>query len=99
MQRKRSETVTTDPVLEQSAVLDLPVHTVPTLVDVLPTLTSGEVEELASSFNKDLIDGLKEQKVILNLLELLKSRPQSADVDKYKQLEERAFAKSQKRQL
>jgi hypothetical protein len=77
--------------------VELPVHTVPSLVDVLPTSTPREVEELATSFYQDLIDGLREQKVILGILDVLRAKrsPLPADVDRYHKLEERAFIKTQ----
>jgi hypothetical protein len=76
--------------------LPLPVHTVPTLADILPTLSPGEVAELATLFSQDLTDGLREQKVILGILDLLRAKghPLPADVDKYNQLKERAYVKT-----
>jgi hypothetical protein len=73
-----------------------PVHTVPSLPEILPTLTPVEVGELATSFNQDLMNGLKEYKVNISLLELLKSRSQPADVAKYRQLEQRAVSLGQR---
>jgi hypothetical protein len=73
-----------------------PVHTVPSLPEILPTLTPVEVGELATSFNQDLVNGLKEYKVNISLLELLKSRSQPADVAKYQQLEQRAISLGQR---